>query len=363
MRVVHIVRQFLPSIGGLEDVVYNISTEQIKSGCEVTVYTLNTDFQTDNQLLKDEMYAGINVKRFSWMGSKRYSICALPVKLLNEFDVIHVHAVDFFVEYLSSLKRLRLIKSKLVLTTHGGFFHTNNQAYLKKFFFKFITPFSLSQFDVVTCCSINDYDLFKNLNKTVLLIENGVGFRKLGEVDCINRSRLDDNVFIYFGRFSDNKRLPLLIEFFSSLTRTDIKLKIIGRSKTGNVEIIKDAINKTKSKNVELVLDKSDEDILDYIKGARFTVSASEYEGFGLSVVELMSYGLVPLLSSAPPSFHRFIAESKSGEVFDSNIESFTLAIEKVCDSWSVDMAEKAECYSRLFSWDTVSERYLDVYQ
>ena len=363
MKVLHVVRQFLPSVGGLEDVVYNLSKVQIAKGHKVQVYTLNSDFQSDSALIDEEVIDGINIKRFSWTGSKRYSLCILPIKLLNEFDVIHVHAVDFFVEYLSLLKRLSLIKPKLVLTTHGGFFHTNNNAKLKKLFFKNITPFSLSQFDVVTCCSVNDYQLFKSLNKNVVLIENGVGFRKLGDTQSNQNDVVKVNDFIYFGRFSDNKRIPLLIELFSTLKISGVKLKVIGRSKTGDIKIIKQCIKKFNADNVELILDQSDDVILAHIKTARFTVSASEYEGFGLSVIELMSYGLVPLLSSNPPSFKRFIAESKCGAIFDAHAPSFTKALEFLCTSWSLDMGNQAIDYSRTFSWDIVSEKYLDVYQ
>jgi alpha-1,3-mannosyltransferase len=363
MKILHVVRQFLPSIGGLEDVVYNLALEQIKNGNQVEVFTLNTDFQTDGQLSESEIVNNIYVKRFSWIGSKRYSLCILPTKLLNEFDVIHVHAVDFFVEYISFLKRLKLIKPKLVLTTHGGFFHTKNNAKLKKIFFKYITPFSLSKFDCVTCCSVNDFELFKGLNNKVVMIENGVGYRKLGDIPTLKEKISNEDSFIYFGRFSDNKRLALLIEFFSKNKNKNVRLKIIGRSKTGDTQILFDTVKYFKATNVDLVFDITDAEILKHIYEAKFTISASEYEGFGLSIIELMSYGLVPLLSSNPPSFSRFITESKCGELFESNVGSFTTALDNISFNWKPEMALLAEKYSKSFSWVKVSEKYFDVYR
>ena len=53
MKVLHVVRQFLPSVGGLEDVVYNLSKVQIAKGHKVQVYTLNSDFQSDSALLDE----------------------------------------------------------------------------------------------------------------------------------------------------------------------------------------------------------------------------------------------------------------------------------------------------------------------
>ncbi len=90
----------------------------------MSVLTANTNFQTDELLNATEEKNGINVIRMPWSFSKRYPIIWIKPSLLNEYDVVHVHAVDFFIDYISLLKKLRLVKSKVCLTTHGGFFHT-----------------------------------------------------------------------------------------------------------------------------------------------------------------------------------------------------------------------------------------------
>ena len=360
MRIIHIVRQFLPSIGGLEDVVYNLASEQAKTGHSVKVFTTDSDFQANNQLPAVSVETGISVQRYPWYGSTRYPICWLPIDELNTFDVVHVHAVDFFVEYLSLQKRLGRLKPWLVLTTHGGFFHTNKQAGLKKLFFKTITPFSLSQFDAVTCCSVNDYELFKNLNRNVSLIENGVGFQKLGKDE--NAQRV--NNFIYFGRFSENKRIVELVELFAGVDCPDVRLKIIGRSKTGDVNAIRSKIAALRcSDRVLLLTDISDQEILHHVASARFTISASAYEGFGLSIVELMAYGLVPLLSAEPPSFKRFVEESGVGIQFALDKNSLEQAINNLTSKWSETQSQSAKNYAEQFAWSTVAEKYLHVYQ
>lgn len=360
MKIIHVVRQFLPSIGGLEDVVYNLSFEQMKTAHAVKVFTTNSDFQANVELPAASVESGIYVQRYPWQGSQRYPICRLPIDELNSFDVVHVHAVDFFVEYLSLQKRLGRLKSRLVLTTHGGFFHTNKQAGLKKLFFKTITPFSLSQFNAVTCCSVNDYELFKDLNCNVSLIENGVGFQKLGKAETTYRV----NDFIYFGRFSENKRIVELVELFAGIARSDIRLKIIGRSKTGDIGAIRNKITELGcSDRVQLLADISDHVILHHVASARFTISASAYEGFGLSIVELMAYGLVPLLSAEPPSFKRFVLESGVGAQFTLDQNSLEQAINHLISEWSETQPQIAQTYAGQFAWSTVAEKYLNVYQ
>ena len=42
--IVHVVRQFLPNRGGLEDVVYNLARHSLQAGYRVRVVTLNSLF-------------------------------------------------------------------------------------------------------------------------------------------------------------------------------------------------------------------------------------------------------------------------------------------------------------------------------
>ncbi len=360
LKILHVVRQFLPSIGGLENVVFNLASEQMKTGCIVKVFTTNSDFQENTNLSAVAIESGIPVQRYPWYGSIRYPICQLPIDEMNQFDVVHVHAIDFFVEYLSIQKRFGRLKPKLLLTTHGGFFHTNKDIYFKKLFFKIITPFSLSRFDAIASCSTNDYELFKDIGYSSLLIENGVNFQKFGVVKSIQKV----NDFIYLGRFSDNKRLIDLIELWSKIDHQDCRLKIIGRSKTGNVNVIRSKISELKCEQyVQLFTDISDKEILCHIAASRFTISASAYEGFGISVVELMSYGLVPLLSVEPPSFKRFIEESGVGAQFALDINNLDQAVKYLTMQWSEIQCQVSQSYASRFSWPVVAERYLNVYR
>ena len=45
MLIVHVVRQFAPSVGGLEDVVRELSRRQLESGFAVRIVTLDRTFR------------------------------------------------------------------------------------------------------------------------------------------------------------------------------------------------------------------------------------------------------------------------------------------------------------------------------
>lgn len=359
MKILHIVRQFSPSIGGLEDYVLNLSLEQQSLGHEVTVYTLDTNFQTDERLPEDAEVEGIAVKRFNWLGSKRYPITLFPRKTLNQFDIVHVHAVDFFIDYLSLLKRFNLLKPKLVLTTHGGFFHTPQQQSLKKLFFKTVTRFTLGPVNVVFTISNNDNLLFEKIKQGCQLIENGVSYQKFGHSQQLGSS----NDLVYLGRLSSNKKLDWLIEAFSRLDNPNGTLRIIGNRATGDAEQLETLLKTLGAENrVALLFNLSDEEILTHIESSRFVVSASEYEGFGLSVIELMSYGLIPLLSSKPDSFKSFIEQSEVGKLFSYKQKEFQASYLEIVDAWSVEEAKKAKSFAEKFSWKSVARSIVDGY-
>lgn len=357
MKILHVVRQFHPSIGGLEDYVYSLALEQIKIGYSVDVLTANTNFQTDELLNATEEKNGINVIRMPWSFSKRYPIIWIKPGLLNQYDLVHIHAVDFFIDYISLFKKLGLVKAKVkvCLTTHGGFFHTPNQQGLKKFYFKTITRFSLMGINRVFTISSNDQNLFSQIKKDCELVENGVRLQKFGEkLDTTN----DQSDLICLGRFSSNKKIDWLIEAYAGLVDSKGKLKIIGGRATGDAVALKNLITWLGAEDkIELLLDLPDSEILEHISAAKFVVSASEYEGFGLSVIELMSYGLVPFLSNKPESFVDFIEQSKTGLLFDYDMNGFQDKYNQLLQNWSASEAKKAQVFSQQFSWSKVAQQ------
>ena len=124
MRIVHVVRQFHPAIGGFESVVHELAATQVASGHVVRVVTLDRLFKTatPEPLPAREMVAGIEIIRIPYFGFTRYPIAVSVLKHIRDADIVHVHAIDFFFDFLAWTKPLH--GKRLVVSTHGGFFHT-----------------------------------------------------------------------------------------------------------------------------------------------------------------------------------------------------------------------------------------------
>ena len=112
---------------------------------------------------------------------------------------------------------------------------------------------------------------------------------------------------------------------------------------------------------ITIVADPTDAQIRDMIAASSFVISASQYEGFGLVIPELMSYGLIPVLN-AIPAFSYFIEAAHIGQLFDANQASFTAAVERAVANRSPAVAAKAREFAELYSWDKIARRFEAVY-
>lgn len=363
MRILHIVRQYSPAVGGLEGFVKSLVAEQRQQGLDVEVLTLNRVFHTDTLLPDYEIIDGVPVTRIGFKGSYKYPLAFNVRKKIKDFDIVHVHAVDFFIDFLSFIRTSK--KQKLILSTHGGFFHTQYASKLKTIFFNTVTRFTLKRVDLVLACSNNDFNVFSKIvpKEKLVLIENGVDTTKFGQSAPLNAEKN----FVFIGRFSNNKRVDLLVDLFYKLVKKDpsYQLKIIGKDWDGNETKIRSQIAKHGvENNVALLTGLSDEAIQSSIESSSFIISASEYEGFGLTLIEGMSAGLIPVASKIP-SFEKIISQSGQGALIDFgsvDVNTFDEQVNTLIENYTVNRSAIIE-FSHRYSWSSVSLTFTRWYQ
>ena len=181
MYIVHVVRQFHPGIGGLENFVMELASAQVADGHIVRVVTLDRLFNAaaPERLPPRERVGGIEIVRIPFFGSRRYPIAWSVIKHVRNADILHVHGIDFFFDYLAVTAPLH--RRTLVVSTHGGFFHTRFAALLKKIYFSTITRVALTRYGRRRLPSAStDYALFGGVRSHGLAAdpENGVNIAK-----------------------------------------------------------------------------------------------------------------------------------------------------------------------------------------
>ncbi|PKA39082.1 glycosyl transferase family 1 [Rhizobium sullae] len=363
--IVHVVRQFLPNRGGLEDVVANLARQTIKHGYRVRVITLDSLFTTrDDKLLAREVIDGIEVVRISWSGSSRYPIAPQVFRHLGDASLIHVHAIDFFFDALALGRFLH--GKPMIATTHGAFFHTRKYAAIKKVWFQTLTRMSARAYKRIVGCSVSDLEQFRKISpRTSIVIENGVDIGKFAD----GASQKQRRRLVTIGRFSVNKRLDHLLDVMVALKGRDAAwhLDIVGTESDLNRSDLERKIeNKSLRESVTLHISPDNDKTREIISNASIFASASEYEGFGLVALEAMSAGLLPVLNAneaytALANRHDPItlADFTSPQAAADAIEAAYRRLSFEGNALRQALLDAARGYS----WDVVAERYIDLYK
>jgi alpha-1,3-mannosyltransferase len=318
LKVAHVVRQFHPSIGGLEQAVLGLSHAlQQEFGLQVRIITLDRIFQERSRALpRSERIESLEVLRIPFFGSMRYPIAPSVLAHIGWADIVHVHAIDFFFDYLAATKFVH--RKPLIATTHGGFFHTPFAAAFKQVFFRSVTRLSSRAYARICATSDADALTFRAIAPDrVVTVENGVEVDKF--LDAGARSA--QPTLVSFGRLSSNKRIPALFPILRFLRAANPAWRLIIAGVEADVtaaQLKMAAVNEGVGDALDLVVAPTTEQLTELAGRSSYFISASAYEGFGIAPIEAMAAGLMPVLSNIAP-FERIIAGAGAGILFDAD--------------------------------------------
>lgn len=365
MRITHVVRQFHPAIGGLENYVSNLAREQARAGHSVRVVTLDRLYaEPDRTLPRHETIGGVEIVRIPWRGSRRYPLAPGMLAAIDGCDIVHVHAVDFFFDF-AALTRL-LHRRPMVVSTHGGFFHTGFASRLKQVYFRTVTRTTIGAYRAVLASSVHDFGVFAAIRPTgMTLVENGVDTAKFADAGASTlRKRM-----VFIGRFSSNKRLDRLIDLLAVLRRSDPEwgLDLIGLpwdEDAASLTRLAQARGVAAAVRIETGLD--DAGIAARLADSSFIASASAYEGFGISVIEGMSAGLIPVLNDIA-AFRKVAEDSGLGVIGDFDdpeaVAAALLAMLPRDAQTHRALRQAAIAFAGRYRWTAVAARIEEIYR
>lgn len=366
IKVAHVVRQYYPSIGGMEDVVQNIAHYQASSHGHIpTIITLNRVFVNPTEILpSEEMVNGVRVIRIPYRGSTRYPFAPGVLRLLAGYDVVHVHGVDFAYDFLAATRWLH--RRPLVASTHGGFFHTSFASRLKKLFFNLVTRTTSRAYTRVVGTSNNDGDLFSKIIRPprLTVIENGVNVEKYRDKASVDKTPC----IMYFGRWSSNKGLLETLELFAALAARapQWRLIIAGREyDLSRADLEQQARQLGILERITIAPNPGDAQLAELMSQASYYVCLSRHEGFGIAAIEAMSAGLVPVLSDIPP-FRHLLEKSGLGVLRTGDVAQ---TVDAIIKAHALDPLAHAarraqlQAFSEQYSWRHIGGRYVAIYE
>jgi len=335
-----------------------MATRQAAKGHDVEILTLDRIFHSDHGALRGEEIIGpLVIHRTAFVGKRRFFIPLMHPKILKNFDMIHVHNTDTFFEYCAIFGTV--FKKKMVATTHGGFFHTKDFSLIKKLYFNLITKVSTKAYKAMFAISENDFKTFEGMNKNILFMPNAI--EPLGNYLTTGRD------YMYFGRLAAHKGVENLIKTYDELIRktgTQAKLHIIGPEWDVKIADLKHLVETLGiSDRVIIHGALSSEELQIVAKHCGFFVSGSTYEGFGMSMLETMTVGMIPLVYPNE-SFKELVGKAGVGACID--YQNAGLAANQIIAAQEKMMPDdqiKAQQFAALYSWDKLIDQTLKTYE
>lgn len=364
MKILQLTRQFLPSEGGIESVVEGLGGALQQKGHTVGVVTLRSLFASGATAPARSVEAGLTVRRMRHWGPRRYPVAPAALAEIRGYDLVHIHAIDFFVDYLSLLRLLHRIP--LVVSTHGGIFHTQWANRFKQMYFNTVTRMSLGGVGAVVCVSQQDREKFEEIvpRQRICLIENGANIDRFWNL----KKKAEPGFLLGISRLVENKRVHKVMEAMASLKDRypQLRLEWVGADYGGlRTSLEHRAVELGLGGRVRFHGATSREELYRLLERAQMFVSASSYEGFGLSTIEAMSAATVPVVT-AVGAHPDVIENGLSGFLVDVDATELSASIERVLmmspENVSA-MGEAARAATRRFSWSEIAPQYEQLYR
>lgn len=177
--------------------------------------------------------------------------------------------------------------------------------------------------------------------------------------------KVQDHYILCFGPFFPKKGQHRLISAYSKTeSRHNTRLILVG-SDTPYRRMCMQLVKRLGiESNVQFQGAVHRRSLISMIRNATVCVFPSDYEGFGLSILESMSCQK-PVIATKFGGPSEYIIDNVNGLLVDPyNENMLAIAIDRICqnDEFREALAFKARETSLQYDWTVVSQRYLDLY-
>jgi alpha-1,3-mannosyltransferase len=365
LKILHITTDFVPGTGGLERFVRDLAVHSRTLGIEPSVLCLNRIAGNSRPLPPQEVIDQIHVHRLKFLDLRYYKPVFLPLKKLKQADILHVHGIGALLDFTVATRWLH--RKPIVLSTHGGIFHTSALSMVKNTYFGLDRLMVLPLVDKIVACGEADRALFAEHGVTrTITIDNGIDLSPFSSVHAgVQRV---ENRLLFVGRIAPNKSVDQLIRTLAEVRRRGVPatLRVIGPDRyLLNQGLRQLASDLGIAGAVDMVGELPEANLPAEYAAADLFVSASRHEGFGISTVEAMAGGAIPLLNRIP-AFDYLLGNTTApaGALcdFSSPQASADIAV-RLLSTERAPLRESARHRAADFSWDRLMPRWQQVYQ
>ncbi|WOD45051.1 glycosyltransferase family 4 protein [Hwangdonia lutea] len=245
-----------------------------------------------------------------------------------------------------------------IISVHDVAFIYYRETFSKAFGFiyNFLVPkISKKCLHVLTVSESVKKEVCKELDlpvSKVTVIYNGISGIFKNKNKTRKSKKLNKPYILTVSSHHPRKNYERLIEAFHKVNNDTIELYIIGNF----VGHFSDNIKTNEDKRIHFLTQISDEQLVEYYKGAELFVFPSLYEGFGIPIIEAMSQNLPCVISDIP--VFREIGDDSVIYVNPKNTNSIAQGIEK-----GLKLNRKINDYPKIdnFSWEKSANKVIEL--
>lgn len=367
MKIVHIVlgKANPDRMNGVNKVVYQLATEQVRSGSEVELWGITRNTQHD--------YGKRTFKTILFKETKnKFSISKELKKEIaqSQNTVFHLHG-GWIPTYWAIARTMSRHQKKAVLTPHGAYntIAMQGNSWVKKIYFKIIEKTVLQAMHKIHCIGDSEKEGLEKIYPNTKQYLIPYGFKR-PEVKPTRSEKNESFIVGFVGRIDiHTKGLDILVQAFAKFAKNrNTKLWIVGDGSdrhTLQEWILKEDIA------AESVLwgSKFGTEKDNIIKQMDVFTHPSRNEGLPTAVLEAASFG-VPSIVTKATNVGEYIVKYNAGLcIANEDIDVLCQALEKLYTLWQNQQMDvlrdgTQKMLSSAFDWQKLVYRYdTELYQ
>lgn len=183
--------------------------------------------------------------------------------------------------------------------------------------------------------------------------------------DDIDSSLQQPGRILAIGRYHAQKRFDRLVEAFSMIASKypDWHVDIFGKGEMGEQEKLQQLID-NKGMTARILLHKPTRDVISEYLHSQFLVLSSDYEGFGLVIIEAMACGIPVVSTNCPYGPSEIIEDEVTGLLCKMDVKDLAAKMEWMIthESKCKEMGIKAHQVASKYKRESVMKEWEYVY-
>lgn len=301
MRILFILENYYPNIGGVETLFKSLADELVKEGYQLTIITNKS---VEGMPFKEQEH---NLKILRFPFNSRYAFtflaCFPAIYYAFKSDIIHTTSYNAGIPaFVASV----VSRKKVIITFHEVWgklwfklpFFKKIGLWLHYLFEKFLLKLKFDQFIAVSDYTRDRLIKYGIDESRVVRIYNGI---KYDEYSVVEKPETSNFKFIYFGRLGISKGLDILLGAAKILhdASEDYELVLVIPSGPVNLRRLVESyiVDYGIQDRISIRSNLSRDELIRQIREAGATVVPSYSEGFCFTAVESIALG-TPVISS-----------------------------------------------------------------